>query len=323
MNRRFLAAIALWLCLPAWPAHAQFHATGPAGVSATDRAATEGAWLADRGVERLPPLFPHAETNEGDEPSSMTLAVPEPDSAADAIAAEPIDGAGIVIDEILIEPEEIPKLWSGSFDMGINGSEGNTSVFNFRFNANSRRETERTIFTVMLNYVRDQAEGQVTANRLFLDARNEWRIKRSRWTIYIHETTEYDESRPYDVRLTGDAGLGYRFIENERTNLAGRLGPGVSREIGGPDDEFIPELVFNLSFEHQLTARQALNLSTDYFPDVANWNNYRLNTQAAWRIVLDDTANLSLKFSAINRYDSTVDDQPNELDYAATILWSY
>src|SRR5690349_4841309 len=69
-------------------------------------------------IERLPELLPPEE-------------VPA-NAAADPLAA----GANSLADADVIVEEVVPpkKLWSGSFDMGLNGSQGNTEVFNFRFN---------------------------------------------------------------------------------------------------------------------------------------------------------------------------------------------
>ena len=53
-------------------------------------------------------------------------------------------------------------------------------------------------------------------------------------------------------------------------------------------------------------------------------SDYRITTQIAWEIVIDEVNNLSLKISALDRYDSTPSGgTPNALDYAATLLWSF
>jgi hypothetical protein len=99
----------------------------------------------------------------------------------------------------------------------------------------------------------------------------------------------------------------------------------VSHEFRGPDREWVPEIATGLQLDHKLSERQKLYVQIDYFPDVRDFNEYRINTQASWEIVLDAVNNLSLKLSAISRYDTSPDDGqgPDDLDYAATLLWSF
>lgn len=247
------------------------------------------------------------------------------DDSSLAPAPSPTAGDEVVFEMAPIEPlPPPPKLWSGSFDAGLNGSQGNSRVFNFRFNAAMKRETPGSILNLKLNYVNTATSGTQNANRLFFDGRDEWVLGDSPWTVYAHTTTEYDQFRAFDLRITGDAGIGYRFIKNDCTSLTGRLGPGFSKEFGGPENRVRPELVTGGAFEHKVSKRQSIMVSVDYFPDVTNFRIYRINSQLAWTFLLDEVNNLSLKLSLTDRYDSNPHGaKPNDLDYAATLLWQF
>lgn len=239
-------------------------------------------------------------------------------------SAEPAADDEIVFQTTPVEPTPPPKLWSGSVDLGLNGSQGNSQVFNFRINGAMKRETPGSILTLKLNYVNTYTSGTENVNRLFFDGRDEFVLGDSPWTAYGHTTTEYDPFRAFDVRLTGDIGLGYRFIKNDCTSLTGRMGPGFSKEFGGPENSVRPELVTGVAFERKLSKRQSVMLSVDYFPDVTDFAIYRINSQLAWTFLLDEVNNLSLKLSLTDRYDSHPNGaQPNDLDYAATVLWQF
>ena len=100
------------------------------------------------------------------------------------------------------------------------------------------------------------------------------------------------------------------------------MGAGASREFGGPDDNWIPEANLAGDFEHKLTDRQKLKLTSDYYPAWEDFHDYRLVTNAYWEILLDEQTNLSLKLGAVDRYDSTPNGaQPNDIDYFVTLLW--
>jgi putative salt-induced outer membrane protein YdiY len=270
--------------------------------------------LADPTIERLPAL------------DSDIAALLEPE---EVIAPKPIEEQGskdeVVDATVIVEPADVPpKLWTGSFDFGLNGSNGNTTVFNVRFNLAAVRETDLTKLTLKSNYVLTNSESEEVADRLFVEGRNEWKIVDTPWTIHVHNTTEYDEFQPWRTRVGLDTGLGYKLIHNDLTTLTLRFGPSTSHEFRGPDDDWVPELAYGLGLEHKMTQLQKLFFQIDYFPDVRDVSDYRINTQASWEIVIDKVNNLSLKLSAISRYDSTPNNgRPDDLDYATTLLWAF
>jgi hypothetical protein len=48
----------------------------------------------------------------------------------------------------------------------------------------------------------------------------------------------------------------------------------------------------------------------------------RINSKAGWELLLDEEMNLSLKLTVLDRYDSTPNRaEPNDIDYAAMLLW--
>ncbi len=318
--------------IPPLPAELETGSVTANSVPASGETESQSFWQRvlpwrKRGTPPVKPSeeSPVAETAQAP-PDGESLAAPvvaAPDAAGSPVAAEELPpGAVLSEDGVVVVPP--PKLWTGNFDMGLNGSEGNSRLFNVRFGSQAQRKTPRDILTLKLNYVRTNANSRNTVDRLFFDGREEWPLADSPWTIYVHETTEYDQFRAFDARITGDAGLGYQFIKNDLTTLTGRFGPGVSHEFGGPDNRWVPEAVFGMALSHQLSKYHQLNATVDYFPDVTDFGSYRVNSQASWQILLDEINNLSLKFSVIDRYDSTPNGaQPNDLDYAATLVWSY
>ena len=131
----------------------------------------------------------------------------------------------------------------------------------------------------------------------------------------------WDRQQPVKPLLTG---LGYDFIRNDVTTLTGRFGAGVSHEYDGPEDEWTPELIYGLEWERKISDRQKLNASVEYFPNLEHFRDCRINSKASWEVVIDPEWGLSLKLSAIDRYDSTPHGaKHNDIDYAALLLWSF
>lgn len=246
-----------------------------------------------------------------------------PGPAAVAQPAPPVEPPKVPV-PAAVEVKPPPKIWEGSVELGVNGTEGNSQTLNVRGGAKVKRKTEANVFTTDMDYRKDSANSVDTANKAFLDSRWERLFGESPWTLFMHLTLDYDEFQAWDVRLAGDAGLGYRLVKNDRMQLTARLGGGASREFGGDDEDVTPEGVFGLEFEHKLNDRHKVSLSTEYRPDVGDWADYRLVSKAAWEILLDEALHLSLKFGVADRYDSTPQGRkPNDLDYSLVLLFSF
>lgn len=266
-------------------------------------------------VYRLPEVEPTAAPLLGQAglPAS-DVSEPEPATAVAAAEVKVVDP----------QPEPPPKLWGGNFELGLDGSEGNSQRFNFRCGFEAKRKTDHDVLKLDLDYHKNTSHSEETAHRAYLDWRYEWLFKESPWTWFGHGTVDYDEFKAFDVRVSIDAGLGYQFIDTENTSLLGRCGGGWSREVGSPDEDYVPEATFGSEFEHEFSKRQKLTASVEYTPDVSDFNDFRIKSKAGWEFLLDEDMNLSLKLSVLDRYDSTPHGaKPNDVDYSVTLLWKF
>ena len=330
--RRYVGLGLLGLVVGAVWAYAQ---TPPLGNSHISSAVNSSANELDQrwfGPEiwRLPPVC-----GSGSEtPPALAMppaeTIPTPAASAFPPAANaPAALSGVLsVDEpiqLKTSEPEAPKLWNGSFDLGLDGSEGNSESFNFRFGFHANRSVESNILTLGLDYNKRTAQTVPTTNRLFFDGRFEWLIHDSLWSWFVHETIEYDEFQTFDVRDTSDAGLGYRLIKNENTTFIGRFGGGFSHEYGGPENGlYIPEIVFGLQLERQISKRQKILGAVEYAPDASDFLRYRLRAQAALEVLLDEERNLSLRMGVLERYNSNPNGaRPNDLDYALVLIWKF
>ena len=279
-----------------------------------------------------PELFRLPEISEGDltaaEAEAPTLAPEELPSPSDQ-PSEPED---------LGPPDEsqtwIPRLevlqptywdpWEGNVELGLSGTEGNSQTFNVRLGATAKHKSETLVKTVQVTSIQKNANGQTTANTALLDGRLDWPMPNTRWNYFVHGLLEYDEFKPFDARISADTGLGYEFMQTERTTFIGRTGFALSHEIGGADNEVVPEWLFGAEFKHKWNSHHSMSFKTDYYPALSDFSDFRLNSQASWEILLSKDWGLSLKLSAIDRYDSTPQGaKPNDLDYSTLLLWNF
>lgn len=250
-------------------------------------------------------------------PAAITLEeiIDDPPAAAEAAAAVPAKPA---------DPDSFFKGWKGNVEGGLNGSEGNSENLSFRAGVGATRETSKMKTTAALTYTYATSDGEKTKSRGVLDLRNDWNMG-ERWIFFATGKAEYDEFQDWDWRLSAFAGPGYYFVKSERTKLLGRVGLGLTREIGGSRDEFIPEGLLGLDVEHKLTERQKLFASVEWLPDLSELWEYRLNAKGGWEILVDPEVNMTLKLGIEDRYNHNPgpDREKNDVEYFMLLAWNF
>jgi putative salt-induced outer membrane protein YdiY len=257
------------------------------------------------------------------------LPPPAPESAPPPVAEEELAVVEGVAEEGPVVPSWYnpwswigPRIWEGSFEIGVNGTSGNAQTFSMRTGASLKRETERTKTTLDMTYARTEADSVETQNDGFLRSRVDWKLGDSPWAVFSRLGLEYDEFKPFDVRVQLSGGLAYDIFDTETTELTSRFGAGASREVGGVDNDWQPEANFGVDLERKLTDRQKLTATVDYFPVWDDFSNYRIVSNAGWEILLSEASNLSMKVLVIDQYDSTPQGaKANDIDYSLLLLW--
>lgn len=274
-----------------------------------------------------PPL-PPGPTNpaEADEPAASEADAT--DSAPDATsptAAAPTGAIGSPLD-LLTAPDE-KSFWVGwtrSVDLGINGSSGNSDTFNGRIALNLARKTTRLETTAGALYLYQRDNAGVTKDRGEIHLRNDWLLTNSRWRVWAQAKGEYDADADWTARVSGAAGMGYEFIQNDKTTLIGRVGLGASREFGGMSNDVVPEGVLGADFTHKLNDRNSVFANVDYFPDLSEFGEFRTVSKAGWETIVDPDTKLNLKLGIEHRYDSDPGDaEASEIDYFVTMGWTF
>ena len=215
-----------------------------------------------------------------------------------------------------------PDPWDIGFELGINGNEGINESLSMRVGGHINRETERWKFDNSLVYNKNTANDVETQNNALLDSRVDRVLGKSRWSLFFLNQVLYDEFQAFDLRVSLSSGVGYQFIDTETMDLTGSFGAGASREFGAVVEETAYEALFGLDYEHDFSKTQRFTAKVDYFPEWEDFSLYRIVTDFGWEIDLDRPQNVSLKFSVVDRYDSTPNGvEPNEINYAALLIW--
>jgi putative salt-induced outer membrane protein YdiY len=242
-------------------------------------------------------------------PAELTLTAPELVLAAATAQAAKAAPAP--------EPTTFTEGWKFNADVGLNGSSGNSENLNLRaaFGGVRKSKPMDTSFGLQYSYATDNGATSKSRGEAFI--RNDWNFDDSPWSIFAIAKAEYDEFQAWDWRASLFVGPGYAFIKNDTTLLKGRVGVGLTREVGGPDNDWIPEGDIGVDFTHKLSERTKIYFTGDYYPSLKRFSDYRLVAKAGLEILVDPELALTLKIGAEDRFDSKPDGgfKKNDIDY--------
>ncbi|TWT47230.1 DUF481 domain-containing protein [Botrimarina hoheduenensis] len=255
--------------------------------------------------------------------SDATVSVVEGTTSASSDALTGVDPA---------EPEVVlnwyqpsywfgPTPWDSGFELGLNGASGTSESVSFRTGGFIKRAGDDYKFNSTLYYNKTNSEGIEIQSNALLDVRYDWLFGDSPWTIFLMSQTFYDEFQAFDINFNVNSGVGYRWLKTERNQLTTSLGTGASREFGGSRDEWVAEANFGINYELKLTEGKKFYAKMDYFPEWEDFNAYRVLSDVGLEIELNQPSNMSLKFSATDRYDSDPEGvSPHNLNYSALLI---
>lgn len=223
---------------------------------------------------------------------------------------------------------EYPRAWIKGWDshaeFGLDGSDGNANTLAMQAGLELKRTTKRYTLGMDVNYRQASSRNETTEQNGRFNVNFDRLLGDTSWSAFAKHGMEWDKFKPFDLRLNLNGGVGYYWVRSDTSTLATRFGAGASREIGAPIDDWIPEAVFGMEAERQITSRQKLKGKFDYFPAWEDFGDYRLVSDVSWEILLDGSENLSLKLAATDRYDSTPQGaKPNDVYYSLLLLYKF
>ncbi len=233
--------------------------------------------------------------------------------------AEPIEDA--------VAPPEESWLadWSGGIDFGLDGSSGNTDRTNLRIGANAKRETDEMISKARFSYLWSEEDSAETENRFQANLRNDWLLGDSPWRLFVEGNWQIDEFKDYDHRVSAFAGVGYEFIQDDKTTLLGLVGAGATKDIGATDDDVYAEGMLGLEYDYKIKKGHKFAAATYFYPNFDDTGEYRWNSLAAYEVMLDEASSLYLKLGVENQFDSDpgAGTKENDFYYFVSLGWAF
>lgn len=199
-----------------------------------------------------------------------------------------------------VAPEKKP--WDSSIAAGLSLTRGNSSseLATLKFLTAKKGVTDEFSFGA------DGAHGSSngTQNNDSIHGFGQWNHLFSERTFsYVRVEGLHDDIASVRYRATFTAGMGYYFIKDKATTLAGEIGPGVVAERIGSTDNTFATLRFAERFEHKFESNRArVWQSVEILPQVNKLSEFLVNAEIGAEAAI--ARNLSLQVCLDDNYNS-------------------
>jgi putative salt-induced outer membrane protein len=229
-------------------------------------------------------------------------------------------------EEEIEELTSVSKLWSGSFAVGAQLERGNTDTTDVRVEAKATRKAPREELRLRFYADYGETEGKTDTNKVFGESKLKV-FQTERRYLFGLTNMEYDEMENLDLRAQGFGGLGYNFIDKERTRLLGEVGAGLTGEFfdDGDDEETLEASGWlNSEWKQRLFEHTEFYQALTLYPSLGDFGEYRLRSESTLTTPLSD--HWAIKLSLIDDYDSdpeSEDVKRNDLRFISSMEYTF
>lgn len=203
-------------------------------------------------------------------------------------------------------------LWTGSADVGLSLTTGNSKTRTFTAGIKAARETVRDKISVYANAIQasnsNSGVSVTTAKSVWFGGRYDYNVNKKLF-VFGSGDFEIDEPQLLDLRMVLGGGLGYRAIRNEKTQLDLFGGAALNREYFDTGiRRSSAELTVGNELKHKLNSRMDLTQRFVAYPNVSDLGRFRVQFDASlltdingwlgWHVTFADRFNSDPVFGA-------------------------
>ncbi len=229
-------------------------------------------------------------------------------------------------EEELEELTSVSKLWSGSFAVGAQLERGNSDTTDVRVDAKATRKAPCEELRLRFYADYGETDGETDTNNVFGESKLKV-FQTERRYLFGVTNMEYDEMENLDLRAQGFGGVGYNFIDKERTHLLGEVGAGLTGEFfdDGDDEETLEASAWlNSEWKQRLFEHTEFYQALTLYPSLGNFGDYRLRSESTVTTPLSD--HWAIKLSLIDEYDSDPESEgvkKNDLRFISSMEYTF
>jgi putative salt-induced outer membrane protein YdiY len=185
--------------------------------------------------------------------------------------------------------------WEHTVSAGVSLTRGNsqTSLFNADFLAVKKTPVNEYMFGIGGAYGDNNSKDTVNNYKAF----GQWNhLFNERLYGYLRGEGVRDVISDLNYRFTVGPGVGYYFIKEKMTTLAGEAGIAfTARELGHKSDTYATLRIAE-RFEHKFSDHARVWQSAEFLPQIDQFDNFVFNFELGAEAALNKSLNLQAKF---------------------------
>jgi putative salt-induced outer membrane protein YdiY len=228
------------------------------------------------------------------------------------------------------EAEPADPNWDGQISVGWSSSRGNSQTDNWSASASAELRRQKDRIFGGADYARSSQKDTTTNQKTTTE--NWWRLMgqydyffQPKWFGFGNGRYETDKIALLDYRLLVGAGVGYQWVETDRTNVALEGGLAYKHETyetpstGGDD----ATLLLGYKIDHQIVSTVQFLHDLTYYPVVDDFSDYFVTATAEFRG--NFTKNMFSNFKVIYTRDATpaAGRKNSDIKYILGIGWNF
>lgn len=228
----------------------------------------------------------------------------------------------------LIQETERPKpYWSGTVNMGLTLTEGNSETLSAVFNADATREGEHDRYTLksFWNYSEQVTNGveELTQRTAGLSGQYDY-FPGEKWYLFGKAGVETNEQADLDVRYYAGPGVGYQFVKDEEKSFSGEAGLLYFNEKyddGTDDDKIALNLAYD--FDWKISPTTTFEQDLDAFPAIDDFDDVFVKVDS--RLTTNLTKSMISTLQYVIDFDHTPAAGAKQTDHRVvfTLGWAF
>jgi len=216
------------------------------------------------------------------------------------------------------EPVKPVEPWSGSFDLSLNGSEGNTDTQIFRTELDIKHDVADSVDNFIALFRRSMTDDDATEEKFFTQLRHEWKMPDSKWRPFVQGSYEKNQFTDYDSLTAVAGGAAYQFMDGPVHKLQGRIGGGLSHKSGNDDpdaDKNTVEALVGGDWAWQINEISKFFLYTDVYPAINPSGGFRSISRVSYETKVDPSSPWFVKAGVDLFHDSNAGEGSDKNDW--------
>lgn len=205
--------------------------------------------------------------------------------------------------------------WDRTLSAGANLTSGNSDTMLLGTSVEAARNGEKheQRYSITANYGENKLDGDNLKTVGNAKGQAEYKYKIDNSYVYANNSVFHDSVAEIDYQLILGGGGGYYLLHSETAKLGVELGLAYIHEELANNSKS-DDVAIRLAARHDQTLSETAKLwvATEYLPQIDDFKNYLLNSEAGIEAVLNTS--LSLRVALLHRYDSDVPEGRDKSD---------